>query len=625
MSSDSGRDRTRACVYCNKSKTRCTWPGEPGVGNCHRCGRLGRTCGLPEQRERRRRGPSTRVGQLEQKIDGIMSLLNASRQVQQPSPGSSSSQPSEGSSQTPGLYPVDIGRHPRPPSPLRAGAMLGTLARAMNPFMQIDIIPGFQISLEQAHGLLELYRTSYSPLFPFIPIPEHMSACDLLDDKPFLFRTIMQVVAPQSPAVQRNFSRWFRLYIAEHVVVNLEKRVELLQAIILFVAWGDSHFYIECPVTSLLQIAVGLMADLGLNKVPKIPGHAPETIIDEAKRMKGILRAKAPHTLEDRRAFLACYYVSSLASVLFRHVPSVPFYCGYTEVCCDMLEREMEYESDGSLVALIRMQHVLTRINEVLPNPETDDNNETCGVSLPMRMAMSTIRSELERARSLVPTSIQSKWFFKVAYHGTLVRLYEPAIHMRPSPGGSSDIGERGRRLEALWCCLDAAKAFFDAYASIPAEEGAYLPLSTFSWLSFVVITATRFLFINDSDWNPQVVCKAIDFVGITHQLSELCDQADRVAMTQEAERKRKFIDDNRTVMSMHRDKLRWIGSWCQSKLVPADEPQPPVADIEARELDAVPNFWQQWDLDGEWWQGVMDDSNFGQQQQMRNPTTGLP
>jgi hypothetical protein len=64
-----------------------------------------------------------------------------------------------------------------------------------------------------------------------------MSAYELYEEAPFLLCTILTVVAAQTLAVQRSVQRWFRQYLAEHLVVEQERRLELLQAILIFVAW----------------------------------------------------------------------------------------------------------------------------------------------------------------------------------------------------------------------------------------------------------------------------------------------------------------------------------------------------------------------------------------------------
>ncbi len=111
------------------------------------------------------------------------------------------------------------------------------LALPTPPVEQIDIFPSFQLSLGEAEDVLQIYKESCSPLFPYVPVPQMTSANDLFAEKPFLFRTIMSVTAPQSVTTQKKAAVWFREYIAEHMVVNQERSLELLQAILVCIAW----------------------------------------------------------------------------------------------------------------------------------------------------------------------------------------------------------------------------------------------------------------------------------------------------------------------------------------------------------------------------------------------------
>lgn len=89
----------------------------------------------------------------------------------------------------------------------------------------------------EADRALNIYRSLYAPYFPFVTIPVMATAYDLYEKTPFLFRTIVSVSAPQAPNTQSDFKEWFRRYIAEHVVVNNERRLEILQALLVHMAW----------------------------------------------------------------------------------------------------------------------------------------------------------------------------------------------------------------------------------------------------------------------------------------------------------------------------------------------------------------------------------------------------
>ncbi|KAK0636633.1 hypothetical protein B0T17DRAFT_86157 [Bombardia bombarda] len=608
---DNPKERPRACAYCNKSKTKCIWIGEPGDGSCQRCARLNRDCILPQQGEKRRRGPSTRVGQLEEKIDGIMSLLNAGRQLQQTS-ASSQSQPSP-TPQTPPIFHDPIRDSLVPPSPKENSSYVHTTP----PLEYIDIVPTLRVSFAEADRLLTLYRTDYSPRFPFVPITDDLRAYDLFQNRPFLFRTIMHIVAPQNAAVQRDVNQWFRQYIAEHIVINQEKRLELLQALILFIAWGEFHFYLESAATNLWQLAVGLVLELGLNKPPKVPSHLPNHMVEEARRAKG-LRMRAPHTLEDMRTYLGCYYITSLAAVFFRHLPMFP-YSNYINTCCAAVVSQQEYQSDKFMAALIQLQRIACRIHAAFPSPDIDVNGPS-ELSAPSFMVISSIRAELESLKRETPKEIQNHWAFDVCYRGLLVRLYEPAIYIRPS-SASNNFAEGTRRSEVLWSCLDAAKIFFEAYCTIPLHELPYLSFSTFSHFSFTLVTATRLLFLNDSDWNRQLAFRTFDFPRLTQHLAASYDQADRLAAAGEWRQKRKYIDDARSVMALHRDKLTWMSSWCVSQLGSTEEPQDQqIPDVDIGEFSAV-QILSPSNFDGEWWQDVLEDFSFGQPKESAAPS----
>lgn len=241
-----------------------------------------------------RNAQCSRVGQLEEKIDGIMSLLNASQQIQQNSPDSGGQTPpstaaggapsfeqnrnsihqllnpnvetnsnaagtriadgSEAVSTPPsssnfqsqarflppaGLVPpasiaASAGPVPGPDSPKYAAERE---PRPLAAGEAVEIVKGFRVSLYEADRALNLFRSIYSPYFPFVVIPVMITSFDLYEKFPFLFRTIVAVTTPQSPGIQAEFKLWFREYIAQHVVVNNERRLEILQAILIYLAW----------------------------------------------------------------------------------------------------------------------------------------------------------------------------------------------------------------------------------------------------------------------------------------------------------------------------------------------------------------------------------------------------
>jgi hypothetical protein len=175
-----------------------------------------------------------RVGQLEEKIDGIMSLLNASRELHlQTTPPSSNPSPFQGPATASFGQEPDTSSSTTPVSRMPANAFSVCLPSRDS----FDIAPGLVVSVDEADQMLDWYRSDYSPKFPFVPIAPCLTACELYETKPFLFRVIIQAIAPQSFTTQREVARWIRKYLAEHVLVAQETRLELLQGLLLYIAW----------------------------------------------------------------------------------------------------------------------------------------------------------------------------------------------------------------------------------------------------------------------------------------------------------------------------------------------------------------------------------------------------
>lgn len=559
------------------------------------------------------------MGQLEEKIDGLVTLLNASRQLPPTAVGKLPEHARFASldqgaivTHVPEKPSVQVGQTAAAES-LKSSRNPSTLPTP--PVELMDIFPGFRVSLLEAEDILRIYNESYSPLFPFVPIPQMTSANDLLAEKPFLFRTIMTAVAPQNATIQKQAAVWFREYMAEHMLVNQEKSIELLQAILVRIAWGDYQFYVASEVTTFIQLAIALVMDLELNKPSRNAGSLPGNLVEEAAKAGGVYRGRAPHTLEDIRTLLGCFYISSMVAALFRRPYTFP-HTYYLTTACALIEGAQEYESDEFLVAQIRLQLLTAKGCIAFPSADSDVSAQSdFGAALYMTMA--SIRNDVESFKKGLPPELQNHYLFSVLYCGMLMRLYEPVIYMRPSVN-SSNVTDATRRTEALWCCLEACRMFFSAYQAIPAAELPYLPFSGTSHLSFSLVTVSRLLFLSDSDWDPQLARKHVDLCGIVEHLGAHFCEADQCAAADEWRRKRRFVDEGRSTMMVTSDKVRWIRSWYTSKLVPVEEHQAQTAastagDAELPDVDMFgPDVLSLGQFDPSFWAALLNEDLAG-------------
>lgn len=152
------------------------------------------------------------------------------------------------------------------------------------------------ISEHQANVSLNWFREAFVPQFPFVLIDPSLDANALRQQQPFLFLSIMAVTASSNPMTQRLLGEAFRDEVAACVIVNNHKGIEILQGLLIHVAYYN-HFYMpgKQQMGIMLQLCIAVLQDLG----------DPKTF----KTENGSQKAKVSMT--EKRARLGTYFVAA--------------------------------------------------------------------------------------------------------------------------------------------------------------------------------------------------------------------------------------------------------------------------------------------------------------------------
>ena len=152
------------------------------------------------------------------------------------------------------------------------------------------------ISLVHMQMLLNTYR-HMTDFFPFVALPKDCPCRDLVQHRPISMFAVLTAASYETVPLQQTLSREFRK-VAMVKVMKGEKSLDLLQGLLIFIAWH--HHYMDAQAVSvpmLLQICVGIASDLGLDR---ISNHA-----------RSPLQREDPRDREAKRAYLGCYYLAS--------------------------------------------------------------------------------------------------------------------------------------------------------------------------------------------------------------------------------------------------------------------------------------------------------------------------
>ncbi|KAJ3461508.1 hypothetical protein MRS44_010061 [Fusarium solani] len=491
------------------------------------------------------------------------------------------------------------------------------IGRSDDDYADLELFPGFRITHDEAAKRLEVYRRDYVPEFPFVPMPDSLASHEFYSESRFLFWTILAVVSPLKEKVQMDFKAWFRKYLAEHVVMGQERSLDILQGILVYLAWNDFHFYGDLQVTSIIQLAIGLIIDLRLDRPAGAILGAPRSLLGDAWTSMGkpCSKIKTDQSSQDKRAVLGMYYITAILSSFFKKNTIVPW-SNHLSQCCDHLIEAREYESDLYLVALVRMQHLAERgfsaipaVDYLDPTPPTFRGH--------VAMTMNNVHRELERLSKFQPDSVKQNHAFWAHYYTLLVRLYEPTILMRAAPLNTSDgtLMEPLQHSEYMWKCLEAVADSFQEQLAIPAAQMSTLPVTVNCVLAFVTVTASRLILSENSpDWDTSLARRRLNFQDTLKGLSDQFEAADQEALR--LDRRRRVMEDGSSVFLKCSFKVRWIRQWYTTK-IPQEEQQQhqqqqhvetPCAALAQTQsvIEPTPDWAANFQFDDDFWADLM-------------------
>lgn len=194
------------------------------------------------------------------------------------------------------------------------------------------------ISFVHMQMLVDTYRTM-ADYFPFVTLPKDCSCHNLLQQRPMLMFAVLTVASYDSVLLQLTLSREFRK-VATVKVMNGEKSLDLLQGLLVFIAWH--HHYMDAQTVSipmLLQICAGIAGDLGLDS------------LSTANRSS--LPRDESRDREAKRAYLGCYYLASNIGLTEPGKARCMSYSSVIRGYASELASAWEHKSDAILPILI--------------------------------------------------------------------------------------------------------------------------------------------------------------------------------------------------------------------------------------------------------------------------------
>ncbi|KAF5602985.1 uncharacterized protein FSUBG_7442 [Fusarium subglutinans] len=417
--------------------------------------------------------------------------------------------------------------------------------------------PPFGLSWPQAAQVLSLFHEEFTSQFPFVTVGSHHTAESLHKSSPFLFRAIMIAAAPLSEAEVAKARRSILAYLSFRVMVEEDKTLDILQGVLVIIAWAHRCHIDNSQVTNLAYLALGYAHNLGVTQ----DMSSAQTMSSGTSNNE-----QMTNLLGEIRAVLGLYCVLSIIST--RQSRRNPLDIPYMETYLKIVSQAQATSSDHSIEYIVRFVQMGERLSRSFGKPHERPLLSPYAVLL--EGTGSRFRNDLSRLAESAPNGNIETYgqMFELYRLYLLVRLFEPAIIVACHP--DEGVPQFVYLLTCLSNCLDAMQSFFDILLGSPVDLLLRRSILTYDQIIYVMLQAANLLLVEIPDWNTRSIRQTLDLTNILDQMVSRYEAAERLSRAAV----RRFVfstleeesPDDMTSTSKLAKEIRWLKCWLESR-----------------------------------------------------------
>ncbi|KEY67657.1 hypothetical protein S7711_09077 [Stachybotrys chartarum IBT 7711] len=491
-----------ACAGCSKAKCRCISRG-PDRG-CERCHRLHRECQpsvMAARRATRRASSRTATSShLEEKLDQLVTLLSSQRGANERDgaiESANSASPNHGSTtRSRAGFPTS----PESTNSPAASTSLNFLSQDTGRYAFLPQQPSDK-------PRLDIFRECHLPCFPFIVFSPGTSPDQIRQERPVLWLGIRYATSILA-AERKQLDQKLRAVFAQKIVVEGERSMDLLQGLIVFLAWYDKQ-----TLSAFSKLAQAVASDLRLDK-------GGRDVLDRNTNATDAycypLRQPLPptvYTKEEQRTALACYCICIPISSFTRNSPMT--WTLHLERMLHDLSAHPESLEDEVLVAMVRNCRISDDILTLTLGryePETGERQ-----AAPPILHVKALQMRLDNVKATTRSEV-------LARKGIQVQLafLEASIGDTGLAESSSSQVSQFARTNCFHQAYEGAKKCFEAFLSFTPRE--LFGMNLFAAFQFARCTHLiyRYTLIDDPAWDRHLVRDGVDLGSVVQRAATL-------------------------------------------------------------------------------------------------------
>ncbi|EPE07288.1 trna processing endoribonuclease [Ophiostoma piceae UAMH 11346] len=432
---------------------------------------------------------------------------------------------------------------------------------------------------DEAEIMLSEYRDYMMPLFPFVIIQQYTTAEQLRCDQPTLWKAVMIAACHLDFRRQIVMGNQLVGELAAAAFLQPRRSLDTLQAVLILIGWF--HYNINSfQLVNFSYMARSMCVSLGISE-PFSPVAMQKKIGEEeaegqdqpqkqqhhsqglgsvygngedakheddgigictpissaggsismivsnglSKQDCGLRQTKeySAEALEQMRTLAGTFYVVSVLSTTNKR-PDAMLNSAYLETCCQVLERNMEYQSDAYLLQLVRIQQLSQSIS-VAYSLRTDGMQ----MGVHSRHLYQDLRQQLEAFKAQLPEQYNRDVNLNGHVYTAETLLYEAVLQESGHAAWQNDPMSNDELLEILWSCTRSINAYMlKRFQDCVSDRPRFLCLTSYDFI-YTFLTALKLITIQVPGWDCRRARRELAFDDvIDRQILDLQCLAER-------------------------------------------------------------------------------------------------
>ncbi|GKZ35630.1 hypothetical protein AbraIFM66950_006330 [Aspergillus brasiliensis] len=390
---------------------------------------------------------------------------------------------------------------------------------------EVHIIPGSTSSLGSLESSpeesLDVFRTHMLQYFPFLHLPNDVRW--IRQERPFLFLCIMAVTCPSIPT-KLALGEKIRRIATERMFLSSDPGVvnlDLLLGLLTVLAWGYDHLLHDTAMglPRFTQLAITVVYELRLNKP-----------LDDANVLTvglgGCVSSRGPtRTLEEQRAVLACFVLSSIISTCLANIQPMQW-TSHMEECLEALTQNGETPLDEVFTHQVRLHRIAREAEHI----------RSASTAVPAAFHLTALQRKVNEVKQSITPELRENSLFRASTYYTELSIHGLVLSKK------QDVPDL-QRLEGLHACLQTAKSALDSFFQLSSTDD-YIGMSFpfFNYLARSILVVMTLSTMNDPIWDTNLVRSTVDVLWILDRLISEVQEA-KASRGEESESANGFLD----------------------------------------------------------------------------------